>query len=240
METKTLGSLYIDGEPVIPGTAFKYDGAEICLGSTVLGKELEWIEWNGLLVANRCACVAISWQELDDHGYIFGWPVSIDGKPYLCRSLKVGTEKTRRNEWNSIIAKLGNSDDLWHWKGKFFWGQETPKISPTVRVVRGFASARESNYANVNNRSTTVGFRPVLDPLSPIPQSLNRWVGKRICVYGPEKTILEGRLEDADDYDLALKMDEPLPNKCSWAVKKDGVITISRENIAWMKKSSVF
>ena len=59
-------------------------------------------------------------------------------------------------------------------------------------------------------------------------------------MYGPEKTILEGRLEDADDYDLALKMDEPLPNKCSWAVKKDGVITISRENIAWMKKSSVF
>ena len=46
METKTLGSLYIDGEPVIPGTAFKYDGAKISLGNTFPGKELEWIEWS--------------------------------------------------------------------------------------------------------------------------------------------------------------------------------------------------
>lgn len=234
-----LGTMYLKGNSMIPGFECR-SSLQISFGDTVPGKALQWVQYGKLLVADRCACYMIAWEDLDRLGYIFGYPVRINGKSYLCRSLKVGAEKTRRNEWNSIIAKLGDSDDLWHWKGKFFWGQETPKISPTARVVRGYASARESNYANMNNRSATVGFRPVLEPLSPIPQSLNRWVGKRICVYGPEKTILEGRLEDADDYDLVLKMDEPLPNKCSWAVKKDGVIIINRENVAWIKKPQVF
>lgn len=46
MEVKKLGSLCMDGETVIPGTAFKYDGAKISLGNTFPGKELEWIEWS--------------------------------------------------------------------------------------------------------------------------------------------------------------------------------------------------
>lgn len=227
MAVKKMGSLCMDGEPVIPGTAFKYDGAEISLGSTVPGKELEWIEWNGLLVANRCACVAISWQELDDHGYIFGWPVSIDGKPYLCRSLEVGSLSRSMNEWDSILDDLGNDDSIWHWKGQWFWGQEKA-AAWTHRYVRGNTSARYRCDRSEQHVSDSLGFRPVLEKLPPTP--LDKNVGKQIVVYGPHKIAIEGRLVGFDDYDIALDGVAPLHADCDWAIRTLGGQVVARRS----------
>lgn len=219
MKIKKLGSIYMEKEPVIPGTAFKYDGAEICLGNTIPGKELEWVEWNGLLVANRCACVAVSWQELNDHGYVFGWPVSIDGKPYLCRSLEVGSLSRSMNEWDSILDDLGDDDSIWHWKEQWFWGQEQ-SAAWTHRYARGCTSARDRCNLSERHVSDTLGFRPVLEKLSSAPMDKN--MGKQIVVYGPHNIAIEGRLVGFDDYDIALDGVAPLHADCDWAIRTSG------------------
>lgn len=227
VEIKKLGSIYMEGDPVIPGTAFKYDGAEISLGNTIPGKELEWIEWNGLLVANRCACVAVSWQGLDKHGCIFGWPVYIDGKSYLCRSLEVGSLSRSMNEWDSILDDLGDDDSIWHWKEQWFWGQEQA-VAWTHRYVRGYTSARYRCDRPERVVSDSIGFRPVLKKLSSAP--LDKNVGKQIVVYGPHKVAIEGRLVGFDDYDIALDGVAPLHADCDWAIRTPGGQAVVRRN----------
>ena len=140
MEIIKLGSIYANGHTYIP--RFRRDGNEnISLGDTVPGKELQWIQYKGKLIGDRCACINVSWKQLDEIGYIFGWPVLIDGNCYLCRSLKVGSEEGEPNEWDDVLRFCGYEDSIWHWRDIEFWGQEAPADSCEVRVVRGFYSA---------------------------------------------------------------------------------------------------
>lgn len=226
MEIIKVGSLYSDGEVVQPGSACP-GRVSIGLGNTVPGMELQWVKDGDRLVANRCACVAISWQELDDHGYIFGWPVSIDGKPYLCRSLEVGSLSRSMNEWDSILDDLGDDDSIWHWKGQWFWGQEQA-AAWTHRYVRGNTSARYRCDRSEQHISDALGFRPVLEPLSPAP--LDKKLGSKITVYGPHKIVIQGTLAGFDDYDIALDGVEPLYSGCDWAVRTKGGQAVVRRS----------
>lgn len=122
-EVIEIGTLYFDGRPQKVGV--KYNGERLSLGPTVPGKAIQWVKANGLLIADRCVCTQISWGELDFIGLVFGTIIQIDGRWYLCRCLKVGAEGGVPNEWDAILEKVGESNDLWHWKDAFFWGQET-------------------------------------------------------------------------------------------------------------------
>ena len=45
------------------------------------------------------------------------------------------------SEWDNILDKFGEADDLWHCKGRYFWGQEKSPFQENSReahVVRGF------------------------------------------------------------------------------------------------------
>ena len=54
----------------------------------------------------------VSWQDLDEAGYVFGADVSIDGKQFLCRLLTGGDAPrdnpyqgaARPNEWDSLVG----------------------------------------------------------------------------------------------------------------------------------------
>ena len=46
----------------------------------------------GYLVADRMLMTRVSWQDLDDAGYVFGTEVSIDGKQFRCRLLTGGDD----------------------------------------------------------------------------------------------------------------------------------------------------
>ena len=61
-----LGSIYFGGEPQVPGEEF-IDG-DLTFGDTVPGMELSWVKYKDLLVADRCVCDYISWEQLNELG----------------------------------------------------------------------------------------------------------------------------------------------------------------------------
>lgn len=230
-----LGSLYFDGQPQETGA--RYDSGRIAFGPAIPGKELQWVKVNGLLVADRCVCINVSWEQLDSQGLVFGTLVQIDGQFYLFRCLKVGAQKDASNEWDAALDETGESNDLWHWENQYFWGQETPKDWASNRAVRGFHSARDWLNSPATNRFPSVGFRPALEPLGSGHCSPDALIGKTIRLYGPGWAALEGHLLDADDYDFTLVPTAGAPTRCFWASKAGDNLVVSRDSILWFTEA---
>lgn len=230
-----LGSLYFNRRSQKVGV--KYNGRQINFGPEIPGKELQWVKVNGLLIADRCICVNVSWEQLNDQGFIFGTPIQINGHFYLCRCLKVGAEKNIPNEWDAALDEAGEDDELWHWKGCFFWGQETPADWAESRVYRGSYLARGWSNYSASVRVGTLGFRPAMEYLGSVSCSPDTLVGKAIKAYFSGGVSIEGCLVDFSDYDIILKPVTPIPADCPRAVKDGCNIVVSRDNIIWLKES---
>ena len=230
-----LGCLQLNRQP--KGLGVKYNGEVLSFGDTDPLKAIPFVKWGKLLVASQCVCTNISWDELNKAGYIFGWPVKIDGAPYLCRSLKAGEERDVPNEWDSILDDLGEDDGLWHWKKQYSWGQETPKRRASFRAVRGYYSARYWYFYSATYRSVSVGFRPALEPLPPAPLISDSLIGATLKLYGPSKAF-SGRLEEFSDYDLVIEpsAQQLIPADCKWVSKDGGRIIVERSAITWMQE----
>lgn len=63
METIELGSVYLDGQARNPG-CFSEESSDVTVGNTMRGKALEWVQYKDLLIATRCACFSVSWENL--------------------------------------------------------------------------------------------------------------------------------------------------------------------------------
>ena len=230
-----LGCLQLNRRP--KGLGVKYNGEVLSFGDTDPLKAIPFVKWGKLLVASQCVCTNISWDELNKAGYIFGWPVKIDGAPYLCRSLKAGEERDVPNEWDSILDDLGEDDGLWHWSDGYFWGHETSKNQASYRAVRGWVSARFWNGRNATSRYVSVGFRPVLEPLAPEPLISGSLIGATLKLYGPSKAF-SGRLEEFSDYDLVIEpyAQQLISADCKWVSRDGGRIIIERSAITWIQE----
>ena len=231
-----LGCLQLDRQP--KGLGVKYNGEVLSFGDTDPVKAIPFVKWGNLLVAARCICANISWNELNHFGFIFGWPIRIDGIPYLCRYLKAGIEVDAPNEWDSILNDLGEDDSLWHWSGVYFWGQEILEGWGPLRVCRGCSSARIWECNNASFRSTCIGFRPVLEPLAPTPPATDTLIGTRLKIYGPNGDIC-GKLVDFNDYDLIVHPapQQMLHSSCKWAYTSEENIIVDWTAIVWMKET---
>lgn len=232
MEAKKLGSLYFDGVAVKPGC--QYDGQQFVIGNTVPGSELRWIPDGDLLVSNRSICLNISWNALNERGCVFGVPVSIDGKRYLCRCLKVGTRNDVPNEWDELLRKYGQDNATWHWKGQYFWGQEIPEGHHGLRVCRGGKHSQAWTFGGEAAATGNTGWRPVLEPLDEIKPS-NDLLGSRLKVYGPQGAPITGELSGFDDYDLVLSAAD-VPAECGWTGSVRDHTIVNRENISMIQK----
>ena len=99
MEERKFGSFYIGGKVSEPHVDCQLSQVTaISLGDTVPGKELKWVESEGFWVADTEVCLNISWQQLNYIGYIFGHPVKIDGRLFLCRSPKISRKPGKPKE----------------------------------------------------------------------------------------------------------------------------------------------
>ena len=237
MEIVKFGSIYDNGIAQSPGFACN-ETANLFLGDTVSGKELQWVKLkNGLLVADRCVCTEVSWEQLHRAGLVFGTLVTIDGETYLCRCLKVGAKDHEPNEWDAALDETGEDMGLWHWGEAFFWGQETSKNNASDLAVRGYYSARYWSSNTASNRYVNVGFRPALEPLGPKFCPLDTLLGKEAKIYGPDGVTAEGRLVDFSDYDIVLSAGFVVPPDCSWVRVDKNNITISRNKVVWVKEA---
>ena len=235
MEIKNFGSLYLNGQPSELNAV--YGGGDISLGDTVPGKAIHFVKWKDLWVASEIVCPSASWTDLNKHNFITGWPIRIDGVPYLCRSLKVGEERDVPNEWDDILNDLGEDDSLWHWDKMYFWGQETFRKGASDHAVRGYFSARFWNYYIATSRYVIVGFRPALEPLPPAPLISDSLIGATLKLYGPSKAF-SGRLEEFSDYDLVIEpsAQQLIPADCKWVSRDGSRIIIDRSAITWIQE----
>lgn len=221
------GSVYFDGLAAHPG--FYCNTGNFVIGDTVDGMELRWIQMGNMLVADRCVCLGISWDTLNSMGYIFGHPISIDGQPYLCRSLKVGTEETTDfSEWDALL-NIESANAIIHWKNIYSWGQELLKGRPERRAVRGFITAHNWTHRDSTYQRQDIGFRPVLEPLASDLSDIT--VGSNMKVYGPHGQIVEGVLTNFTDYDLAMTTESSDFDLSGWAVQCGEEVLVSRSSI---------
>ena len=102
-----MGSLYQNSNLAVLGEFFQPE-AEIRISDTVPGHEISWVVVNGLLIADRCLLINISWDDLNKQGLVLGKKISIDGVEYVCRLLKVGNEKGVPNEWDEALDVVGD------------------------------------------------------------------------------------------------------------------------------------
>ena len=227
-----LGSLYFDDFPVFPGTS--YNNKHLAIGDTEKGKELEWIQYNGNLYGTYCVCLNISWDQINDHDFVYGAKVWIDGKQYLCRCLKVGNATSVPNEWGTLMDKFGEADSIWHWTKQLFWGQEVPEWEDgtmIARVARGFHYANYWTSVGSDHQLPHMGFRPVLEPITPLELS-DALVGRNIKVYLPQGGFVEGLLVGSDKYDLLMDVENAeIPTISDCAAWQGEQIVINKNTI---------
>ena len=145
------------------------------------------------LVADRMLLARVSWQDLDEAGYVFGTEVSIDAKQFRCRLLTGGDTPcddpyqgaTQANEWDALVggtvlnAPKPNATDnttpltpnhlnsthngLWNWFGAVSWTAEPVASRANGRVCRGYHGPTYFYVNTVDHRHEDIGWRPVLE-----------------------------------------------------------------------------
>lgn len=142
---------------------------EVSIGPTSVAdkKVISWVKPDGmnLLVADRVLLVEVSWQELNDLGFVAGREIMIDGHTFRCRLLKVGERRESLNEWDDVLTATNELNSLWHWYDIYFWGKESDIAKNSACVIRGNHGARYWHLYTATSRSRYIGFRPALEIL---------------------------------------------------------------------------
>ena len=131
---------------------------------------------HSLFVADYAVTHTVSWNDLHTEGLIFGKDYAAGGVDYTLRAPSAGSDRTglnesqrgtpQSNEWDKLLDK--NDGYIKNWNGMASWGQDTrPDNSTPFRAVRGFHSARGWEFNSSSHQNGILGFRPVLEVLSP-------------------------------------------------------------------------
>ena len=131
---------------------------------------------HSLFVADYAVTHAVSWDNLNAEGLIFGKGYATGSVDYTLRAPSGGSGGTgsgalergtpQSNEWDRILDK----DDgyIKNWRNIGSWGQDTLPNTLSNRVIRGrYDLPRKYAGANTTLSFKFLGFRPVLEILSP-------------------------------------------------------------------------
>ena len=189
------GVYYFDLSGVsIPGTAngslpdktmhyvpFTYAGTVVAYKLTSeMATTEEYAQQNeyahSLFVADYAVTHAVSWDNLNAEGLIFGKGYATGSVDYTLRAPSGGSGGTgsgalergtpQSNEWDRILDK----DDgyIKNWRDIGSWGQDTLPNTLSNRVIRGrYDLPRKYAGANTTLSFKFLGFRPVLEVLNP-------------------------------------------------------------------------
>ena len=129
---------------------------------------------HSLFVADYAVTHAVSWNDLNTAGLIFGKNYASGGVDYTLRALSVGSNYTgsgnsergvpQSNEWDTMLNK--DSGYIQNWNDIYSWGQDTSSYESWYRAVRGYRSARHWIFDHAAYSNPFVGFRPVLEVLN--------------------------------------------------------------------------
>ena len=129
---------------------------------------------HSLFVADYAVTHAVSWNDLNTTGLIFGKNYASGGVEYTLRAPSVGSNFTgsgnsergvpQSNEWDTILNK--DNGYIQNWNTMNSWGQDTSSYESWYRAVRGYRSARHWIFDHAAYSNPFVGFRPVLEVLN--------------------------------------------------------------------------
>ena len=129
---------------------------------------------HSLFVADYAVTHAVSWNDLNTAGLIFGKNYASGGVDYTLRAPSCGSGFTgsddsergtpQSNEWDAVLDK--NSGYVKNWNDIYSWGQDTSSYESWYRAVRGYRSARHWIFDHAAYSNPFVGFRPVLEVLN--------------------------------------------------------------------------
>lgn len=176
-----MGALYVDGVaqeiPFLPeaGRIARYSqtNSSIIIANHQPSRPESLITWNVvdgmerwsqngvLLIADRVLLVNVTRENLAANRFLRnGTVVSLKGKSYLCRLPYIGfNENDEINEWDDVLNRTTDDNDIWHWETVGTIGQETSSL------VRGFASPHGCYKHAFSAGTLQFGFRPVLEPI---------------------------------------------------------------------------
>ena len=129
---------------------------------------------HSLFVADYAVTHAVSWDDLNATGLIFGKGYATGGVDYTLRAPSEGSDYTgsgdsergtpQSNEWDRLLDK----DDgyIKNWNGLFSCGQDSVSGLSWRRTVRGYYSSRFCGHRHAAGQNSQVGFRPVLEVLN--------------------------------------------------------------------------
>lgn len=179
-ERMYLGSLMVKGgivqipeDPTCDGDMIGYNRPDIMITNTKRGFEIAWLHLkDNIYICDRGLINCVSWDTLEKAGYVSGKEVMIDGKRCRIR-LMTGSNgipgtygKDRCNEWDELMDKYGENNNLTHYKDMQTWCQEADCNYSDYRSVRGYRSARDYCGYHATNSSTYAAFRPALEILT--------------------------------------------------------------------------
>ena len=129
---------------------------------------------HSLFVADYAVTHAVSWNDLNTAGLIFGKNYASGGVDYTLRAPSMGSNYTgsgnsergvpQSNEWDTMLNK--DSGYIQNWNDIYSWGQDTSSYESWYRAVRGYRSVRHWIFDHAAYSNPFVGFRPVLEVLN--------------------------------------------------------------------------
>ena len=235
LERKSLGSLYVNGIPMNDTRDVR--DSHLKIGDTCKDPScaLSWIRVGDIWICDRTVATAISLNKLDTkYRYLYGDVIHIDGVPYLCRSLRVGSDIDEDNEWDMALDDVGEDDEIWHWNRAAFFGQERCQRSIRKGVARGGRSPR--NWRPISNKfvDNNLGFRPVLEPLARVDKPSAGLVSQTVFACS-SCDMVAGQLMDYTNYDLVLQPNTAingLHNRGDWTMNGSaGLLFVRRDSV---------
>ena len=175
-KVKKFGTLRILGaavqapeKPYYKGDVLGYNGTNFEIGDTVAGKEITWLKLGDIWVCDRNILQGISWETLNEKGFVFGKEVEIDGEKYKMRLL-TGSDRNDYgescdNEWDCLVSEYNEDNEILHFDDMYSWCQETDCDYTSYRSIRGYGSARDYNSHVATFTRLDIGWRPVLKKL---------------------------------------------------------------------------
>ena len=240
MEIVKFGTLHYGGYPAPPNAPYTSYLDGITIGDSMPKKEISWVKVGTLFVSTKVIALGVNWDDLYRIGLIYGRPITIDGKPYLCRSPSVGKLNEDSSEWADIVDSCNNEEKCTVLSPeRWFWGQEKAPSFKDAHIICGYSSLKMKSYADDDTQTWDCGFRPVLEPMdsdfdSCVSDSL---IGKTLSMCGLRGRIT-GTLKETSDYDLRLSrrsVSGLLEDLSGWASLHGDDIVVTRDQIRFMR-----
>lgn len=238
---KYLGWIYQNGEIAEPGGLAEGECLiEIRDDGPYSEYPIDWVKGNGILVSRCVFLMGITWEELRRQGFIYGKVVTLQGKSYLCRSLRL----SNHGEWEQFVKATKEAVD-WSSGHSGFYGQEFISgdgiFMPDRCSTAGHYAPEIVKAQKTNQSDDFTGFRMVLEPITQKRELTRGDIAQPVTAYCGSIRV-DGSLVEFSDYDVVIRhrKNNQMPKDFGPGIYRDDNLTvIDRQVIQHLRVGAV-